>query len=142
MLRGSLSGQHEQLFSGGATMTSLQNESQQYFLVPSFQRWQAKAGRLCGDGAQVARRGFWVVLGRVRGRKWSRNAAGRDFDSGRWGDQLATSWGWIGTSRSHLGLTPSNCDLFLRPCIPRYIIYKCAYFSRPNNFTYNHAIWE
>ena len=27
--------------------------------------------------------------GRVPGRKWSRNAAGRDFDSGRWGDQAA-----------------------------------------------------
>ena len=38
--------------------------------------------------------------GRVPGRKWSRNAAGRDFDSGRWGDQLATSSGWIGTRLS------------------------------------------
>ena len=39
--------------------------------------------------------------GRVPGRKWSRNAAGRDFDSGRWGDQLAISWGWIGTRLSY-----------------------------------------
>ena len=45
--------------------------------------------------------GGWVVVGRVPGRKWSRNAAGRDFDSGRWGDQLATSWGWIGTRLSY-----------------------------------------
>ena len=40
-------------------------------------------------GLRWCAQGGWVVLGRVLGRKWSRNAAGRDFDSGRWGDQAA-----------------------------------------------------
>ena len=39
-------------------------------------------------GSGGARRGLGGG-GRVPGRKWSRNAAGRDFDSGRWGDQAA-----------------------------------------------------
>ena len=52
-------------------------------------------------GLRWCAQGGWVVLGRVPGRKWSRNAAGRDFDSGRWGDQLAISWGWIGTRLSY-----------------------------------------
>ena len=100
---------------------------------------------MCGDGAQVVRAGGLGGGGRVPGRKWSRNAAGRDFDSGRWGDQAARNLLRVDRDQALIGgLPPSNCDLFLRsrPCIPRYIIYKCAYFSLPNNFTYNHVIWE
>ena len=91
-----------------------------------------------GDGAW----GSSAQVGEgARGRKWSRNVAGRDFAlrtqpvDGE-GGLGSTSWGRIGTH----GPT-SSCDLFLRSlsCMPKHMLDKCACFALVHGFTLCHV---